>query len=215
MMSIITPDWPAPASVAAGTTTKLAPQGVLPVELQYLNQVHGAKVVPIEQVRAAHAPIDADAVTGCVSGDHCAVRTADCLPILFCSTDGTRIAAAHGGWRGVLAGVIENTVAELGTDPAELLAWLGPAISQENFEVGEEVREDFVNEDPGAAACFEANARGRWQADLYGLARQRLHRCGVRSIYGGDWCTYRDSRLFYSYRRDKDTARMVSFIHLK
>ena len=215
MMSIITPDWPAPPNVAAGTSTKLAPIGVLPRELQYLNQVHGADVVPIEQVRRARAPIDADAVTGREPGDHCAVRTADCLPILFCARDGSEIAAAHGGWRGVHAGIIEATIAALDTDSSDLLVWMGPAISQENFEVGEEVREAFVADDPNAAACFEPNARGRWQADLYGLARQRLHNCRVREIYGGDWCTYRDARLFYSYRRDADSARMVTFIHLK
>ena len=113
MMSIITPDWPAPPNVAAGTSTKLAPVGVLPRELQYLNQVHGAEVVPIEKVRTARAPIDADAVTGSQPGDHCAVRTADCLPILFCARDGSEIAAAHGGWRGVQAGIIEATIAAL------------------------------------------------------------------------------------------------------
>ena len=215
MMSIITPDWPAPSNVVAGTSTKLAPEGVLPRELQYLHQVHGATVVPIEAVRDAPGPIDADAVTGRASGDHCAVRTADCLPILFCARDGREVAAAHGGWRGVRAGVIEATIDALETPASDLLVWLGPAISQENFEVGEEVREAFVATDPGADECFEANARGRWQADLYGLARRRLKNRGVQAIYGGNWCTYRDARLFYSYRRDADTGRMVSFIHLK
>ena len=215
MTSIITPDWPAPANVVAGTSTKLAPESVLPGELQYLHQVHGATVVPIEAVRDAPGPIDADAVTGRAPGDRCAVRTADCLPILFCASDGREVAAAHGGWRGVHAGIIEATINALETRASDLLVWLGPAISQENFEVGEEVREAFIAADPGANECFEANARGRWQADLYGLARRRLHNCGVRAIYGGDWCTYRDARLFYSYRRDADTGRMVSFIHLK
>ena len=215
MMSIITPDWPAPPNVVAGTSTKLAPEGVLSHELQYLNQVHGATVVPIAAVRDAPGPIDADAVMGCAPGDHCAVRTADCLPVLFCARDGSKVAAAHGGWRGVQAGIIEATIEALGTDPSDLLVWLGPAISQENFEVGDEVREAFMAADPGAKECFDANARGRWQADLYGLARRRLHKCGVRAIYGGNWCTYRDARLFYSYRRDADKGRMVTFIHLK
>ena len=215
MMSIITPDWPAPPNVVAGTSTKLAPDGVLPRELQYLNQVHGATVVPIANVREASGPIDADAVTGSSPGDHCAVRTADCLPLLLCARDGSEVAAAHGGWRGVQAGIIEATIDALETPASELLAWLGPAISQENFEVGDEVHEAFVAEDPGADACFERNPRRRWQADLYGLARRRLHNCGLRAIYGGNWCTYRDARLFYSYRRDADTGRMVTFIHLK
>ena len=215
MTSIITPDWPAPPNVVAGTSTKLAPDGVLPPELRYLNQVHGAIVVPIETVRDAPGPIDADAVTGCAPGDHCAVRTADCLPILFWARDGSEVAAAHGGWRGIQSGIVEATIDAFETPASDLLVWLGPAISQENFEVGEEVREALVGADPGADACFEPNARGRWQADLYGLARRRLHNRGVRAIYGGNWCTYRDAQLFYSYRRDADTGRMVTFIHLK
>ncbi len=215
MTSIITPDWPAPASVVAGTSTKLASGDTVPQDLQYLNQVHGATVVQIAAVREAPGPIDADAVTGRMPGDCCAVRTADCLPILFCARDGSEVAAAHGGWRGVQAGVIEATIAALAVNANELLVWLGPGISQENFEVGDEVRDAFMAVDPAADQCFEANARGRWQADLYGLARQRLHNCGVQAIYGGNWCTYRDARLFWSYRRDADKGRMVSFIHLK
>ncbi len=215
MTGLIVPNWPAPPNVAAGTTTRTMPDGMLSHELQYLNQVHGATVVPIARVRDAAAPIDADAVTGNAPGDHCAVRTADCLPVLFCARDGSEIAAAHGGWRGVLAGVLENTVAALETDAAELLAWLGPAISQKAFEVGDEVRAAFVERDPMAASQFEANERGRWQADLYGLARQRLHKCGLRAIYGGEWCTFSDAATFWSYRRDATKARMVSFIHLK
>ena len=214
-MEIITPEWPAPPDVVAGTTTRQVPDGALPAELQFLNQVHGDRVVPIATVREADAPIDADAVTGHASGDHCAVRTADCLPILMCASDGSEIAAAHGGWRGVLAGIIENTVAALQANPGDLLVWLGPAISQENFEVGDEVREAFVVEEPNASRFFIPNERGRWQADLYGLARLRLHKCGVRSIYGAHWCTYADPERFYSYRRGADTGRMVSFIHLK
>lgn len=215
MTAIITPEWPAPPNIVAGTSTKLAADGVLPPGLRYLNQVHGATVVPIATVRETPGPVDADAVTGSSPGDHCAVRTADCVPILFCARDGSEVAAAHGGWRGVQAGIIEATIKALETPASDLLAWLGPAISQENFEVGEEVREAFVSSDPGAVACFERNARGRWQADLYGLARRRLHNCGVQAIYGAKWCTYRDERLFYSYRRDADTGRMVTFIHLK
>ena len=214
-MPVFTPEWPAPPNVVAGTTTKTAPDSVLPPGLLYLHQVHGATVVPIGKVRSAAAPVDADAVTGNAPGDQCAVRTADCLPILFCGRDGREIAAAHGGWRGVLAGVIENTVAALETPSSDLLAWLGPAISQAAFEVGEEVRDAYLSDDPGAAACFAANDRGRWQADLYGLARRRLHKCGVQTIYGGHWCTFSDSATFWSYRRDATESRMVSFIHLK
>jgi YfiH family protein len=215
MTSIITPDWPAPANVVAGTTTRNAEDGVLPENLRYLNQVHGAGVVPASVLRDADKPLVADAVTGKGSGDICAVRTADCLPVLFCSTEGSHVAAAHAGWRGLAAGVLENTVSAMSCAASDLLAWLGPAISQPNFEVGAEVREAFLEHDAGAAAYFEPNARGRWQADLYGLARQRLTAAGVEAIYGGAWCTFADPGRFYSYRRDQETGRMVSFVALK
>jgi YfiH family protein len=215
MMSFITPDWPAPPNVEAGTTTRRAPDGALPGELLYLQQVHGARVVPIADVRDAQAPLAADAVTGHEVGDHCAVRTADCLPLLFCASDGREVAAAHGGWRGLAAGIIENTVAALEASPADLLVWMGPAISQDAFEVGDDVRTAFLAADAGDDACFRPNDRGRWQADLYGLARRRLHKCGIRTIYGGHWCTYSDPEQFYSYRRDADTGRMVTFIAIR
>ena len=215
MTGVIRPDWPAPDNVVAGTTTLLADAAELPRDLKLLNQVHGAVVVSAETVRQAEKPLDADAVTGQRSGDLCAVRTADCLPVLFCSRDAAEIAAAHAGWRGLAAGVLENTVAAMSVPPTQLMAWLGPAISQENFEVGSEVRDVFVAHDPRAAECFQQNERGRWQADLYGLARQRLARCGLEAVYGGHWCTFADADRFHSYRRDPECGRMVSFVHLK
>ncbi|MGB5688428.1 MAG: peptidoglycan editing factor PgeF [Woeseiaceae bacterium] len=215
MTTVITPDWPVPPNVVAGTTTRSTKKRELPENLRYLNQVHGAVVVTIDALRGADEPLDADGVTGRQPGDICAVRTADCLPVLFCSTDGTRVAAAHAGWRGLAAGVLENTVSAMDVAPGRLLAWLGPAISQANFEVGDDVREAFLPCDAEADACFERNARGRWQADLYALARQRLAKTGVEAIYGGGWCTFADSGRFYSYRRDRDTGRMVSFVALK
>ena len=215
MTAIITPDWPAPASVLAGSTTRDSETGLLPEGLLTLNQVHGAVVVPAAALRDANEPLDADAVTGQAPGDVCAVRTADCLPVLFCSMDGKRVGAAHAGWRGLAAGVLENTVQAMGVVPGNLLAWLGPAISQPNFEVGDDVREAFLAQDEEAGAGFVPNERGRWQADLYALARQRLVGAGVEAIYGGGWCTYADSERFYSYRRSRDTGRMVSFVALK
>jgi YfiH family protein len=212
---VIRPEWPAPANIIAGTTLVDTPEDALPAGLALLNQVHGSRVVAIEEVRAATGPLDADAVTGFSAGHVCAVRTADCLPVLFCARDGSEIAAAHAGWRGLAAGVLENTVAALRSRPAELLAWFGPAISQPNFEVGDEVREAFLAQDPDAARCFAANERGRWQADLYALGRRRLAAVGVTDIYAGDWCTYADAVRFHSYRRDPDCGRMVSFIALK
>ena len=212
---MIRPEWPAPASIVAGTTLLDTPDDALPAGIALLNQVHGPRVVAIDEVRAAAEPLDADAVTGFAAGHVCAVRTADCLPVLFCTRDGSEIAAAHAGWRGLAAGVLENTVAALRSGPAELLAWFGPAISQPNFEVGDEVREAFTAQDPDAAMCFAANERGRWQADLYALGRRRLAAAGVTRVFGGGWCTFADSARFHSYRRDPDCGRMVSFIALK
>jgi len=215
MTAIITPDWPAPANVVAGTTTRNTEDSGLPEDLRFMNQVHGATVVPARALRDADEALDADAVTGQGPGDICAVRTADCLPVLFCSTDGSRVAAAHAGWRGLAAGVLENTILALSGVGGDLMAWLGPAISQPNFEVGDEVRAAFLGYDRGAGACFEQNARGRWQADLYGLARRRLAGAGVNAIYGGGWCTFADPDRFYSFRRGQETGRMVSFVALK
>lgn len=212
---MIRPEWPAPDNIVAGTTLVDTPEDVLPEGLALLNQVHGSRVVAIEEVHAAAGPLDADAVTGRAAGHVCAVRTADCLPVLFCARDGSEIAAAHAGWRGLAAGVLENTVAAMRSGPSELLAWFGPAISQPNFEVGDEVREVFMAQDPGAARCFVANERGRWQADLYALGRRRLAAAGVIEVFGGDWCTFADAGRFHSYRRDAACGRMVSFIALK
>ena len=211
MSGIITPDWPAPRNVVAGTTMRGEDA---PLDAVFLNQVHGARVVTIKDIRSATSLLDADAVTGNRAGDICCVRTADCLPLLLCAKDGSEVAAVHGGWRGVLAGVIENTVAALKTRPSALLAWLGPAISQPAFEVGGEVRDAYNRRDPHSAACFAPNARGRWQADLYGLGRMRLADAGVTAIYGGNFCTFGDRERFYSYRRNPICGRMVTFIRI-
>lgn len=209
--SWIKADWPAPESIVAGTTLRDWTSDALPLggEPTWLKQVHGSRVVPA--TRYDEQP-EADASTSGQEGYVCVVRTADCLPVLLCSRDGDRFAAAHAGWRGLASGVLENTVAALGADGIELLAWLGPAISQPAFEVGEEVREAFVNHDAEAAQHFEENARGRWQADLYGLARQRLASVGVTDLYGGGLCTWHDEERFFSYRRSRDGGRMFSFI---
>ena len=198
MSTLIVPDWPAPAGVVAGTTTRATPDDALPPGIRFLHQVHGASVTTASAVRAAPKPVEADAVTGFGSGAVCAVRTADCLPVLFCASDGSEVAAAHAGWRGLAAGVLENTVAAMASSPDALLAWIGPGISQLHFEVGDEVREAFVAGDPGAAGAFAENARSRWQADLVSLARRRLAGAGVDAVYGGQWCTFGDSEQFYS-----------------
>jgi len=204
-------EWPAPTNVLAGTTlreTDVESVG-LPGVPCWLNQVHGVDVVA---VGSYSTPPNADASVGRRPGDVCVVKTADCLPVLLCTHDGAQVAAAHAGWRGLAAGVIEATVEAMDAAPGEMLAWLGPAISQPAFEVGAEVREAFVGRDPVAEAFFQANARGRWQADLYGLARLRLANLGVGRVSGGGLCTYADSDRFYSYRRDGATGRLVSFV---
>jgi len=211
---LIVPDWPAAANVLAGTTTRRADVAALPVAPVFLHQVHGNHVVSIDDVRAADGPVDADAVIGARPGDLCAVRTADCLPLLLSARDGSEIAAVHGGWRGLAAGIIEATLARMNTDPARLVAWMGPAISQSAFEVGAEVRDAFLTHDRAAERCFVANPRGRWQADLYGLASMRLAAAGVRSVHGGGYCTFADAERFYSYRRNPDCGRLVSFVCL-
>lgn len=238
----IRPQWPAPAAVRAASTTRLggasrgpyagfnlaahvgdepgavaANRGLLmrelelPAEPSWLQQVHGPSVVP---ARVSGAPMEADASFRMGPGAVCAVLTADCLPVLLCDRDGTRVAAAHAGWRGLAAGVLEAAVDALQVPGARLLAWLGPAIGPENFEVGDEVRARFVAHDPAAATAFRPSPAGRWLADLYTLARQRLAERGVTEVYGGGLCTFSDRRRFYSYRRDGTTGRMATLIWL-
>ena len=204
-------DWPAPPGIIAGTTLKSS-EFALPAEPQFLNQVHGARAVRIGSPDFDQGAPDADAVIADRSGDICVVRTADCLPILLCSLDGQEIAAIHAGWRGLAAGIVEATLDEMNTPAGDLIAWFGPAISQAAFEVGPEVRESFG---PWGQieTLFKVNERGRLQADLPGLARARLSSNGVPHAFGGGLCTVNDPQRFYSYRRDGDTGRMLSFIY--
>jgi YfiH family protein len=206
-----------PASVTAYTTTRLAPEENLPevpAGVQ-MKQVHGTAVVD------AATATDAVAADACFSRQAriaCRIVTADCLPILLCNRAGDEVAAIHAGWRGLQAGVVEASLAQLQTAPADLLAWLGPAISQAHYEVGGELREAFVATAPASMkaqveTCFSRSG-DRFHADLAGLARLRLECAGLDHIYGGDHCTYADSDLFYSYRRDgSDTGRMSSVIY--
>jgi len=199
-----------PAAVAANRG-RLRTLLQLDAEPLWLNQVHGVEVQDLDDVSAGTPPT-ADAAVTRSAGIACAIMVADCLPVLFASRDGSRIGAAHAGWRGLAAGMLENTVATLDIPAAELTAWLGPAISREHFEVGAEVRAAFVDADAGAAPHFTPNARGRWQADLVALARRRLAALGVTDVHGGDWCTYADHGRFYSHRRDGRGGRMAALI---
>lgn len=199
------------ARAVASNRGLLAPY--LPAEPVWLEQVHGTRVLslPVE----GEGPWVADAVLSRESGQVCVVMTADCLPVLFCDRAGSVVAAAHAGWRGLLEGVLENTVKAMGVPAAEIMAWFGPAIGPSAFEVGAEVRAAFLARDSKADDCFKAAGPEKYWADIYGLARQRLAACGVLSVYGGEECTYRNAGAFFSYRRDGRTGRMASLIWLE
>ncbi len=183
----------------------------LNAEPKWLRQVHAADVVVADSMvdtPAADASIARDA------GTVCAVMIADCLPVLLCDRAGSVVGIAHAGWRGLSSGVVENTVRAMGVPADELLAYLGPAIGPDAFEVGSEVRDAFLVHDRNAGAAFKACRDGKWLADLFTLARRRLGGCGVTQVFGGGLCTYRDAGRFYSYRRDKVTGRMAALIWL-
>lgn len=195
----------------------------LPSEPAWLEQVHGASVVDLDA--AATLPVESSAVgTPSVqrgdaavtrqAGRVCAIQVADCMPVLMAARDGSVVAAAHAGWRGLAGGVLEATVRATRAQPAQLLAWLGPAIGPAHFEVGDEVRAAFVREQTQASSAFVRNARGRWQCDLYALARLRLAALGIEDVSGGGYCTFSDSRRFFSYRRDGRCGRMAALIWL-
>ena len=182
----------------------------LPGEPQWLDQVHGRKVMQLSQ------PVmeSADAAVAFTPGPVAAVLTADCLPLLLASRAGDRVGIVHAGWRGMVLGVVEAAVAALAGDPGDLVAWLGPAIGPAVFEVGGEVRRMFVSMQPESAADFRPGRGQKYLADLPGLARRRLVACGVTSIHGGEHCTVADPARFYSYRRDGQTGRMAALIWL-
>lgn len=192
----------------------------LPAEPVWLQQVHGTDVVDLDVLEGraqarGDAAAGADAAVTHVGGCVCVIQVADCMPVLFAARDGSAVGAAHTGWRGLAGGVIEQTVRALGVPAPNLIAWLGPTISQQHFEVGDDVRTAFVSDDPGAAAAFVTNMRGRWQCDLYALARRRLAALGVRDVFGGGWCTYADAARFFSFRRDRQCGRMAALIWLE
>jgi polyphenol oxidase len=195
----------------------------LPGEPTWLDQIHGPEVVALGSGTVAErpgTPARADAAVTREPRRICAIQVADCIPVLLAARDGSAVGAAHAGWRGLVAGVLEATVRALPVDPPEIVAWLGPAIGAAHFEVGEEVREAFLRAGAPlqvhpAASAFVPNARGRWQCDLVALARLRLEGLGVRAIYGGNWCTYADPERFFSYRRDGRCGRMAALIWIE
>ncbi len=190
-------------------------QGLLPARPAWLAQVHGANVVDAATVAA---PVEADASIALATGAVCAILTADCLPVLLCDAAGTVVGAAHGGWRGLAAGVLENTVACMRDAGAgEILAWLGPAIGPQRFEVGAEVLETFAAKNAAARAAFApvAGRADKYLADIYQLARLALAGAGVEQVAGGGWCTVSERQRFYSYRRDGVTGRMATLIWIR
>ncbi len=242
MTKLIVPQWPAPAGVAACSSTRIGgvsegaweslnlgahcgddlnhveenrqrmfAAGQLPSKPVWLEQVHGTAVLRL--TGEPYASKRADASYSNTPGSVCAVMTADCLPVLFCNRAGTEVAAAHAGWRGLCAGVLEETVACFADSADNILAWLGPAIGPQAFEVGSDVREAFMAHDPQAESAFRPVGE-KYMADIYQLARQRLTHLGISQIYGGDRCTFTEKGDFFSYRRDKTTGRMASFIWL-
>ncbi|MFM9913907.1 MAG: peptidoglycan editing factor PgeF [Methylophilaceae bacterium] len=245
---LVSVDWPVPANVRTLQTTRkggfsLAPydslnlgdhvgddaltvtrnrqslNDILPSEPVWLEQVHGVEVVVAEQTSCKPR---ADACISCTKNAVCIAMTADCLPVLLCDQAGTVVAAAHAGWRGLADGVLESTVRAMNVAPSNLMAWLGPAIGPQAFEVGDDVRDAFISHDPKASAAFtpspqrgEGGGDGvKYLADIYQLARQRLNALGATQIYGGGLCTYTDSERFFSFRRDGATGRMASLIWL-
>ena len=239
----ITPHWPAPTNVAACMTTRnggvsqgpyhslnlgdhvgdqapwvaqnralLESRLNLPSAPQWLNQVHGTQI--IELPYNGPQPPQADGSVSRDVGPVCAVMTADCLPVLLCDKAGSVVAASHAGWRGLAAGVIERTIETMAVTPESLLAWLGPAIGPEAFEVGEDVVQAFVSQQSDSHQAFRHTSENRWLADIYALARLRLRAIGVANISGGGYCTFHEPKRFYSYRRDKLTGRMAALIWL-
>lgn len=209
---MIRPDWPAPARVRALVTTRGEADPDLPAPPAWLKQVHGTRVV---DAAAACARPEADACVARVPGAVCAVQAADCMPVLLADEAGTVVGAAHAGWRGLCAGIIEATVDEMKVPGARLLAWLGPAIGPAHYEVGAEVREAFLARDAAAAAAFVANRPGHWLLDLCAVARQRLAARGVTRVHGGGFCTYSDAARFPSWRRDRTRERIAAFVWLE
>ncbi len=228
----IVPDWPAPDNVhALSTTRNLGPgreidfapshpevaharrelRRFVPRDPLWLAQVHGTTIVSADSASAGTP--QADGAFARAAGNACAVLTGDCLPVLFAHGDGSVVAAAHAGWRGLAAGVLEATLEGMRVEPGSVLAWLGPAIGPAAFEVGAEVRAVLNARDAMPDACFRRAGAGKWYADLYALARYRLARAGVRAVYGGGRCTFTERDAFYSYRRGgADAARRMATV---
>ena len=218
----IEPDWPAPQGVRAFVTTRAMGDAkddsaraklarLLPSAPVWLKQVHGTLAVDAASIPSGQIP-QADASFTTEPKVVCAVMAADCMPVLFAARDGSVVGAAHAGWRGLCAGVIERTAEGMRVPGKHMVAYLGPAIGPKAYEVGTEVRDAFLARDPAAATAFSASRPGHWLLDLYAVARQRLAAIGITAVYGGGHCTYSEPDRFFSFRRDKAMQRMVACI---
>jgi hypothetical protein len=232
MRQHLTPNWPAPPSIKAYTTLRNSwgAEGIghpetnderdklktiipLPEEPIWITQTHSTVIL---EATPENTDKMADATFTMQSNRVCIVVTADCLPLLICNKIGNHVAAVHAGWRGLAHGIIENTLKTLALPADELLVWLGPAIGPQQFEVGSDVYDAFTQFDPASAGAFMAKPQGKWLADLYTLAKMRLASYGVANIYGGNFCTFTQNELFFSYRRDKNSkGRMASLIWIE
>jgi YfiH family protein len=249
-IEIIIPDWDVPAEIIAGVSTRAGGASRHPydslnlahhvgdsaarvnknlrllsnrypqhLQWQWLRQTHG---IDVHRADACCGPVTADGICTSVLELACCVLTADCMPVLFAARDGGEIALAHAGWRGLVAGILECTIAKCSTSAQELMAWLGPAIGPCHFKVGAEVKAAFLaiagdlEEREALQKYFKATAEpGKYLCDLYGIARFKLTQSGIARIYGGQYCTFCEPELFYSYRRDDVTGRMASFIYIR
>lgn len=240
MLDLILPDWPAPYWIKAYTTTRRggfshAPYNSLNIAMHvgdnlddvsknrqllqnnlhlkkpitWLEQVHGNNVISADHPNNS---VVADAIYSKEEHTVCAIQTADCLPVLVCSSNNYCVAAIHAGWKGLSNGIIENTIEALALPTKDILVWLGPAIGPQAFVVGEQVLRSFIDKDPAAKTAFQLIGNKQWQANLYQLAQQRLHKLGITSIFGGHYCTFSDSIRFFSFRRNQITGRMLSLI---
>ena len=237
------PDWPAPNNVHAVTTTRKGGVSCAPFDSMNLGDHVDDDPIAVQQNRKileeslglSKSPIwlkqihsnfvsnlddetpliDADASVTTIKGQSCVVMTADCLPVLFCNKAGTVVAASHAGWRGLHAGILEKTIESMHDLPENIMAWLGPAIGVTAFEVGSEVRQAFIDMQAQAEQAFTKKDNGKWLADIYLLAKQRLNAAGVTDVYGGGECTYSNNQRYYSYRKEAKTGRLASLIWME
>ena len=221
---LIHPEWPAPPRVRAFVTTRALGdmrkgsigrerlRAMVPAEPLWLHQVHGTRV---HDAHLEGAALEGDAFVLRAPGPVCAIQAADCMPVVLADERAEALGIAHAGWRGLAAGVLEATLHAMGTPPGRVIAWLGPAIGPEVYEVGADVRDAFVARDAAAQSTFVAVRPQHWLLDLYAIARQRLARAGVERIFGGTWCTYSDRERFFSFRRDRTSERMAALAWLE